>query len=52
MTMGVIMPIKLPVRYLAMQCKGPDDNVESNMTTVETVFELDLKETALVVVDT
>lgn len=46
------MPIKLPVRYLAMQSTGPDDNVESNITTVETIFELELKETALVMVDT
>jgi len=34
-----------------MHSTKPDDNVESNITPTETVFEIDTKETALVLVD-
>ncbi len=43
--------MKLKVRYQSMQSTCPDDNVESNIGTVEAEFDLDPKETALVLVD-
>ena len=43
--------MKLKVRYQSMESTCPDDNVESNIGTVEASFDLDPKETALVLVD-
>ena len=45
------MNINLPVRYLAMHSSGPEDNIEQNITQIETDIELETEETALILVD-
>jgi hypothetical protein len=44
--------LRLPVRYLAMDSRAPEENVEANIAPVEEVYEIDPRETALVLVDT
>ncbi len=43
--------MKLTVRFQAMQSTCPDDNVEANIVPVDSEFDLDPSETALVLVD-
>ncbi|MBM4438316.1 MAG: isochorismatase family protein [Actinobacteria bacterium] len=43
--------MRLPVRYQVMHSTGPDDNVEANIVSTESVLELDPAETALILVD-
>lgn len=43
--------MKLTVRFQAMRSTCPDDNVEANIVQVESEFDLDPSETALVLVD-
>ena len=45
------MSISLPVRYLAMDSTGPDDNVESNIARVAGSIRIEPSRTALVIVD-
>lgn len=45
------MNIKLPLRYLAMQSSGPEDNIEENIAHTKAEFEVETEETALVLVD-
>jgi len=43
--------IKIPVRYLSMHSTKPNDNIESNIRYTKTIWEIDVEEAALVLVD-